>query len=262
MKLKRGRFFLGTSGYSYPHWSGGVFYPPGMPQNKWLEYYSEHFGSVELNVTFYRLPMEKTFDNWYKRTPEDFRFVVKGSKYITHTKLLKDCKEPVERFFEHVERLGEKLGAVLWQLRPKHSIDCNRLEDFFGLLKERPVTNSVRHVFEFRHVTWFTEETYELLRRYGFGLCIAHSDRWPVREEVTADFIYLRFHGGVALYSSCYTDEELKVWATKTKKWLAEGKDVYAYFNNDALGYATKNAHTFREMVGDMEVPIQPRLLV
>lgn len=249
MKADRGRFFLGTSGYSYPHWSGGVFYPSGIPQKKWLEYYSEHFNSVELNVTFYRLPLKKTFENWYTRTPEDFTFVVKGSKYITHTKLLIDCKEPLERFFEHSERLGKKLGAVLWQLRPKQSMNCDRLQEFCYLLTQFPVTNTVRHVFEFRHMTWFCEKTYELLKKYGFGLCIAHSDRWPVREEVTADFVYLRFHGGTSLYSSCYTDEELRDWAHKTKEWLSEGKDVYAYFNNDALGYAIKNSYTFREMV-------------
>ena len=195
MKGKTGRFLLGTSGYSYPHWSGGIFYPPGLPRNKWLEYYSTHFNSVELNVTFYRLPVKQTFEGWYKRTPENFTFVVKGSKYITHTKLLKDCEEPLARFFEHAERLREKLDVVLWQLRPKHAIDCNRLQNFFHLLTKYPGTNTVRHVFEFRHVTWFCKETYELLKEYGFGLCLAHSDRWPLQEEVTAGFVYLRFHG-------------------------------------------------------------------
>jgi len=244
-----GKAIVGTSGYSYKHWWDGVFYPSDVPQRRWLEYYAQYFETVELNVTFYRLPKKATFEGWHKRTSPNFTFVVKGSRFITHVKRLKDCEEPLNIFFESARELKKKMGVILWQLPPNLHVDIRKLEDFSSLLVRIPVSKKTRHVFEFRHKSWFCQEIYGLLKKHNFSLCIAHSDRWPCIEEITADFIYLRFHGGQILYGSDYSDEELSEWAIKGRRWLAQGKDVYAYFNNDAYGFAVKNALTFRDLL-------------
>jgi len=230
----------------YPHWQG-VFYPRDLSQNKWLEHYVKFFNSVELNVTFYRLVQQKTFQNWYKRTPEDFHFVAKGSRFITHIKKLKDVRESLALFTDNVKLLKEKLAAVLWQLPPSLKIDLGRLEAFLKLVKR----TRTRQAFEFRNQTWFDKEVYDLLKRYNGCLCIAHSDRFPCVKEITADFIYLRFHGGESLYSSDYADKELKEWADFAKQWSKTGKkkNILAFFNNDAYGYAVNNAQRFRELL-------------
>jgi uncharacterized protein YecE (DUF72 family) len=244
-----GRVIVGTSGYNYRHWSDGVFYPAGVPQRRWLEHYAQFFTTVELNVTFYRLPKKTTFEGWYKRTSSDFTFAVKGSRFITHVKKLKDCEEPLKTFFDNASELKEKMGVVLWQLPPNLKANIQKLKSFSSLLAKSPFSKKTRHVFEFRHETWFCEEVYDLLKKHNFSLCIAHSDRWPCVEEITADFVYLRFHGGQILYGSNYSDEELLEWTNKGKSWLSQDKDIYAYFNNDAYGFAIKNALTFRNLL-------------
>jgi uncharacterized protein YecE (DUF72 family) len=241
--------FVGTSGYNYPHWSDGVFYPRGLPERKWLEYYTSFFNTVELNVSFYRLPKKSVFEAWRKRTPENFRFVVKGSRFITHIKKLKDCKEPLKIFFNNVEGLEKKLRVVLWQLPPNLHANGEKLEAFCKIIHGLRVSGSTRHSFEFRHSSWFCEEIYAILRKYGFSLCIAHSKGWPCEELATSDFVYFRFHGGEILYGSNYSEEELREWASKAKHWMEKRKDIYAYFNNDAHGFAVKNALRFKELL-------------
>jgi uncharacterized protein YecE (DUF72 family) len=241
--------FVGTSGYSYQHWRNGVFYPKGTPQSRWLEFYAEHFETVELNVSFYRLPKKETFAKWYERSPADFRFAVKGSRFITHIKKLKNCEEPLHLFADHAGELKEKLGVILWQLPPNFKADGERLEAFVGLLASPEVAPGARHVFEFREKSWFQADILELLKRHKFSLCIAHSPEFPYCEEETADFVYLRFHGGEVLYGGDYSDEELRRWSRKIRSWLKSPKDVYAYFNNDAHGYAVKNALTLKKGV-------------
>ncbi len=235
------KVYIGTSGYSYPHWSDGVFYPSGLPQSKWLEFYAENFNTVELNVTFYRLPAKKVFEGWYGRTPKDFLFVVKGSRFITHIKRLKNIEEPLNLFFGRASALKEKLGMILWQLPPSLKEDTKRLEQFLKLLKAQ---SKSRYTFEFRNQSWFTEEIYKILKKYNAALCIADSPSFPKEEVVTADFVYVRFHGGTELYGSNYSDKELSNWAQKIKKWTKQNLDVYCYFNNDAYGYAIANAKT------------------
>jgi uncharacterized protein YecE (DUF72 family) len=236
------RLFIGTSGWNYPHWAEGVFYPRDLSQSKWLEYYTKFFNCVELNVTFYRLVQKKTFQNWYKRTPHDFYFVAKGSRFITHIKKLKVVKEPLSLFINNVIELKEKLVAILWQLPPSFKKDLLRLESFLKLIKN----SKIRQAFEFRNESWFDKEVYGLLKRYNACLCIAHSSRFPCVKELTADFLYLRFHGGGSLYSSNYSDKELKEWANFAKSTKG---DTFAFFNNDAYGYAVKNALSFRELL-------------
>lgn len=236
--------FIGTSGWNYPHWAGGVFYPEGLSQSRWLDYYTQFFNSVELNVTFYRLVKKETFGNWRKTTPKDFYFVAKGSRFITHIKRLKAPKESLGMLFDNVSGLKEKLAAILWQLPPGFRADLRRLEGFLKLLKKR----KARQAFEFRHESWFNKEVYSLLREYNACLCIAHSGRFPCVREVTADFLYLRFHGGSPiLYSANYSDKELKEWADFAKRH--KSKDIFAFFNNDACGYAVKNALKFKELL-------------
>ncbi|KPK96793.1 MAG: hypothetical protein AMJ95_12260 [Omnitrophica WOR_2 bacterium SM23_72] len=238
------RLFIGTSGWNYPHWSKGVFYPKGLARDQWLKYYVNIFNSVELNVTFYRLLPEKIFEEWHRRTPADFHFVAKGSRFITHIKRLKEVRSEVKLFVKRVLKLKKKLGCLLWQLPPSFQKDLKRLESFMGLLQN----SSIRQVFEFRNISWFDEEVFALLRRYNACLCIAHSgSRFPCEKEMTADFMYLRFHGEGALYSSFYSDKELREWAAVARKH--KQKDLFAFFNNDAYGYAVKNALKFRELL-------------
>lgn len=244
------RFLAGTSGFSYPHWRAGVFYPEGLKQAEELEYYASVFGTVELNTTFYRLPGAGTFEAWRDRTPPGFRFAVKGSRYITHVKRLKDPAEPVRRFLDHASRLGRKLEVVLWQLRPDQKADLGRLESICDALATDAVR--ARHAFEFRNESWFSEPVYELLRRRRFAAVLAHSPTWRQPDVVTAPFVYLRFHGGERLYDSEYTKGELAGWAKLVRRRTSEGLDVYAYFNNDPRGYAVRDASRLRELVGNV----------
>jgi len=240
---------IGSSGYNYPHWWNGVFYPSRLPQRKWLEFYTEFFSTVELNVSFYRLPGREVFGSWYKRTPKPFSFALKGSRSITHIKRLKDCREPVSLFLNHASPLKEKFGALLWQLPPKFRFQKERLEEFCVLLSTLPRSKRLRHAFEFRDESWLCEEAFRILEEFNFAFCIAHGSGLPCAERVTSDFVYLRLHGGELLYGSNYSDKELKQWAEKIRNWEKKKKSVWVYFNNDAYGFAIKNALTLKKLV-------------
>jgi len=251
------RAFIGTSGYNYLHWWNGVFYPSDLPQSKWLEFYAQFFDTVELNVSFYRLPKKETFAGWHKRTPDNFSFAVKGSRFITHIKRLKECREPLELFFDRVSALREKASIILWQLPPqfKFQKEDNRLKSFLKDLSDvfRPYLKSsisrLRQAFEFREASWFCDEVFDLLREENISLCIADWPEFEVKKPVTADFVYLRRHGATALYASCYSDQELEREARQIEEWLKAGRDVYIYFNNDAYGYAVKNGLRLKELL-------------
>lgn len=240
-----GRLFLGTSGYSYKHWKG-IFYPSNLPQSRWLEFYCQHFDTVELNVTFYRLPARKTFEGWYEKTPTGFCFAAKGSRFITHVKRMKDCQQPLRMYQENAAGLGEKLAVILWQLPPNIHYNKERLAEFCRLLQGE--YSEKRHVFEFRHDSWLQEECYDILISHGFALCIPLSPEYPRVELMTAPFSYIRFHSGEVLGNSSYTDEELLQWATKIREWLKE-RDLYIYFNNDIFGYSIDNAKNLRNYI-------------
>jgi uncharacterized protein YecE (DUF72 family) len=236
------KVYIGTSGFMYDHWGGGVVYPKGVKKEKWLEAYTEKFSSVELNVTFYRLPSAEAFTGWYQRTPKGFVFALKGSRLITHLKKLKDCGEAVEEFGSRAGKLKGKLGVVLWQLPGNWRVNYERLEEFCKLVNDSEMGKGVRHAWEFRQESWMNERVDEILRRYQMAVVVADSSRWPRREVVTTDWVYLRFHGPRGLYNSSYTDEELEEWA---------GKCVYGYFNNDAQGWAVNNAQMLEALVGE-----------
>ena len=241
------KIYVGTSGFSYPHWGQSLFYPKGLPQAKWFTYYGQHYNSVELNVSFYRLPKKETFKNWRQQAGKEFIFAVKGSRYITQMKKLKDCQAPVKRFFEATRplltRQSRPAQVVLWQLPPRFKANPERLTDFLKGLPRR-----WRHAFEFRDESWLTREILEILKKHKAAIVFQDYPQWPMTNEVTTDFIYLRFHGRTRLYSSCYTEKELRNWAKKIKGWTKRGLDVYAYFNNDALGYAVANAQTLKRL--------------
>ncbi len=239
---------IGTSGYTYRHWWNGVFYPPDIPPRRWLEYYTQFFDTVELNVTFYRLPNPKVFYSWERRTPPGFVFAVKGSRVVTHLKKLKEVEKALDIFFTNMEILKEKAGVVLWQLPPSFKQSLSSLEEFLSLLEEKGYFKW-RHSFEFRHPSWFTDSTYRLLEKFNVSLCIAHSRVWRYEEVITADFLYLRFHGGEVLYGSNYSEEELREWRDKIISWRENIKALYAYFNNDYEGFAVKNALRLKELL-------------
>ena len=244
-----GGVLIGTSGYNYPHWWNGVFYPSSVPQRRWLEFYTGFFSTVELNVSFYRLPSKEVFAFWRKRTPKGFSFAVKGSRFITHIKRLKDCREPLSLLLNHASFLKEKLGVMLWQLPPNFRFDKERLEGFCVLLSTLPRSKRLRHAFEFRDPSWFCKEAFRILKEFGFAFCVAHGSGLPDVERITSDYIYLRLHGGEVLYGTNYSDKELKAWAEKITGWEDREKTVFVYFNNDAHGFATKNALTLKRLV-------------
>jgi len=246
--IKNGTF-IGTSGYNYPHWWNGTFYPSDLPQKKWLEFYTETFATVELNVSFYRLPKKEVFEGWYRRTPKKFVFAVKGNRFITHIKRLKDCREPLSLLFDHALPLKEKFGVVLWQLPPRFKFQKERLEEFSVLLSTLPRSKHHRHAFEFRDESWFCNEAFRILEEFGFAFCIAHGSGLPFIEKITSDFVYLRLHGGELLYGSNYSDNELEEWARRIQDWRKKGKAVFVYFNNDAYGFAVKNAMALKKFV-------------
>jgi uncharacterized protein YecE (DUF72 family) len=238
---------IGCSGWNYAHWRNGVFYPPRLPARLWLEHYAEHFDTVEVNNTFYRLPTVKAVQGWVEQTPRDFLFAVKGSRYLTHLKRLTDLDQGLQRFYERIEPLvrSPKLGPVLWQLPPNFHRDDERLA---SALKALP---RGRHAFEFRHASWFADEVYELLRRHGAALVIG--DRPEVKDfqshELTADWTFVRFHHGSRGRRGNYSERELEEWAVRIERWRRRA-DVYAYFNNDWEGFAVRNGLWLKERLG------------
>lgn len=240
-----GELFIGTSGYAYKQWRG-VFYPKELPQDEWLAFYSKHFSTVEINATFYGSFSRETFAKWREDAGKDFAFTLKGSRYITHMKRLRDAKPSVERFFAPAAGLGSSLSCVCWQFPrnfQRKDETLARLETFLSLLPR-----DVRQAFEFRHDSWFDTSAFALLNRHHAGFVINDSPHFPSSEHVTGDFAYIRFHGPGKLYASSYTEAELRAWATKIGRYLRTG-DVYGYFNNDAAAYAVKNAKELRSLV-------------
>jgi uncharacterized protein YecE (DUF72 family) len=228
---------IGCSGWNYQHWRNGVFYPPRLPPRRWLEFYAQHFDTVEINSIFYRLPREGAVANWVLESPPGFVFAVKMSRYVTHLKRLRDLPPSLELFYSRIRPLAgsPKLGPVLWQLPGNFHRDDERLAQALGVLPPG------RHCFEFRHESWFVEDVYELLRGAGVALVIGDTpERSFQTHELTADWTFLRFHHGTRGRLSNYSERELEEWAGRIERW-ATGVDVYAYFNNDRNGYAVRN---------------------
>lgn len=236
----RGALCIGTSGYHYNHWKG-VFYPENLPKDQWFSYYARQFDTVEINNTFYRLPEASTFDAWRHQAPKGFCYALKFSRYGSHIVRLKKPRATIRRFLERANRLGDFLGPILVQLPPNWKADPERLAAF---LKAAPKDH--RWAVEFRDPRWLCDEVFTILQSHKAALCIHDMiDDHPRR--ITADWIYLRFHGDH--YSGSYTSQALKVQAKWIKQRLGDGKDIFAYFNNDAEGCAIRNAAELRRYV-------------
>lgn len=237
------RIYIGTSGWSYKHWRG-TFYPESLKIKSEFDYYSTRFDTVELNNTFYRLPKPETVLEWRDKARADFVYVVKASRFITHMKKLHDPNVSSALFFERIEPLQSKIGAILFQLPPQMSCNYALLENF---LPELPTP--YRYVFEFRNPDWYRNEIFSLLRRHNCAFCIYElaGHRSPI--EATANFMYVRLHGPGEKYQGSYSEDTLQIWADRCKKWL-ETKDVFIYFDNDEKGYAPFNAMRLKELIG------------
>jgi len=246
--MKRGRLYIGTSGWNYEHWRG-PFYPEDLPQGKWLDFYSRHFDTVEINFTFYRLPERKTFEEWYRTTPDRFSFAAKVSRFYTHMKKLAFPEQNLSRFLENAAGLGEKLSVILFQLPPPWKVNIERLYQMAAYMSNQNILPRIRSVLEIRNKTWLSKDVFEILEDHNISLCLADWPDLPVDGPITADFIYIRRHGPSALYASPYSRKELETDAGKIKKWISAGKDVYVYFNNDAMAWAAKNALELKEIL-------------
>ena len=236
---------VGISGWRYGPWRG-TFYPKGLAQRRELEFASRQLNTIEINGSFYSLQRPKNYQEWHAQTPDDFVFSVKGGRFITHMRKLKDVEQPLANFFASgVLCLGEKLGPILWQFPPQFGLNVERFATFFELLprdteaaaalakghdarlKGRSWTKAgakrpIRHAVEIRHPSFQTREFVDLLRRHGVALVFADTaGRWPYFEDVTGDFVYARLHGDEELYVSGYDDSALDWWAARFAAWRA-----------------------------------------
>jgi uncharacterized protein YecE (DUF72 family) len=234
------KIWVGTSGFVYKHWREGVFYPPGLPQKKWFEYYASIFRTLEINSTFYRLASRDAMKRWYDDSPRHFRFVAKGSRFITHMKRLSDPAPALRNFFRPLKPLREKLAAVLWQFPERSKPNIERLDAFIRQFQKQ---SDAQLVFEFRSAEWFIEPVTALLKEHSAAYCRA--DRPEFLRDLnfpdTARFVYYRYHGPQR-YAGSYDDAVLRRDAAAMNAFLNKGRDVYAFFNNDIGGHAPRDA--------------------
>lgn len=242
-KAEGTKLYVGTSGWSYKHWVG-PFYPAKLPSNQHLPFYLEHFNTVELNASFYRLPFENLVKRWRTLAPKGFLYAVKGSKFITHTKRLRDIAEPLKLFYDRMAGLAENFGPVLFQLPPSLKRNDELLASFLGMLD-----SNRRHTIEFRHDSWHDPAVFALLRKHNVAYCILSSPRLPAVLEVTARFAYVRFHGATEYYRYNYSEKELQEWGKRLAPIMGEVKEIFLYFNNDEKAYAVHNAKRLREIL-------------
>jgi uncharacterized protein YecE (DUF72 family) len=230
---------IGTSGFQYRHWRE-TFYPRGVAQAKWLEYYAARFSTVESNVAFYRLPNASTFAGWRERTPDDFVMAVKASRYLTHILRLTEPEEPVKMLVERARELGPKLGPILVQLPPSMRIELDRLKRTLDAFP-----SDWRVAVEFRHKSWFTDEVRSALEERRAALCLADR-RGPVAPLWrTTDWTYLRFHVGQSTPRPCYGRDALESWSHRLAEQWTPAEDIYVYFNNDFHACALRDARVF-----------------
>jgi uncharacterized protein YecE (DUF72 family) len=234
--------YVGTSGWQYADWRSRL-YPQGLPQRRWLEFFSERFPCVEVNNTFYMLPKEETFVRWRRESAPGFVFAVKASRFITHIRRLRDAEEPVRRFWSHARRLGSKLGPVLFQLPPNLKAEPERLEAFLRLLPR-----SMRAAFEFRHPSWATDEVNSLLDETGAALVLADRPGARVAMEITGGWTYLRFHQG-SRAGPGYSRSKLRRYADRLA--ALDAREAWVFFNNDPGGAAVRDAVTLTELLRD-----------
>lgn len=283
---------IGISGWRYEPWRG-VFYPEKLAQRRELEYASRMLPTIEINGSFYSLQRPEFYAQWAADTPDDFVFAVKGPKYITHMRRLKEVETPLANFFANgLFELGPKLGPILWQFPPMLPFKAERFEAFFAQLPrdteaaaeiaarhdkrvegrtslEPDAKRPMRHAVEIRHESFADPAFIALLRKYRIALVVADTaGKWPLLEDLTADFVYLRLHGDKELYASGYSDTALERWAERIRTWSEGGqvgdarlaspkpapkrakRDIYAYFDNDVKVHAPYDAATLIRKLG------------
>jgi len=287
-----GKVRIGISGWRYEPWRG-VYYPKGLAQHRELWYSSRQLPTIEINGTFYSLQRPECFQSWYEDTPDDFVFAVKGSRFITHMKKLRDVEVPLANFFASgLFNLREKLGPFLWQFPPNFTFNAEKIEAFFEILPRDTESalalarrrderlkgrarlaidrnRKLRHCMEIRHESFRDPAFVKLLRKHRIGLVVADTaGKWPLLEDVTADFVYVRLHGDEVLYASGYSDAALDMWARRIRAWsegsevedarkvedrpvrAARRRDVYVYFDNDMKVHAPFDAKSLMAKLG------------
>ncbi len=241
---------VGTCGWAYPHWVG-AFYPEGLRARDRFAHYASAFDTVEIDNTFYRLPERSTFLAWRRAAPEGFVYALKASRLIIHLKRLRDVREPLGVFLARARLLKGRLGPVLYQLPPNVRKNLPLLVDFLALLP-----GDLRHAVEFRHESWYDEEVREAFERAGAALCVHDRADCPSPRWATAPFVYCRFHGAGQSEGGLYGPRRLRSWARWLVERLDEGRDVHAYFNNDAGGGAVRDALALRRMLNNRKQAI------
>ena len=278
---------IGISGWTYKPWRG-VFYPPKLPQKRELEYASRALNTIEINGSFYSLQSPSSCQRWYAETPPGFVFSVKGARFITHMKKLRDVEAPLANFFASgVLCLREKLGPILWQFPPNFGWNPERFEEFFALVPrdtsaatklarrhdakvkgrawtKTDATRPVRHAVEIRHPTFMVPEFFALLRRHNIAFVVADTaGKWPYAEDITADFVYCRLHGAEQLYVSGYSDKELDWWANRTKHWRKgkQPKDATLVTNRKLAGAGKRDVYIYFDNDAKVYAPFNARTL-
>jgi uncharacterized protein YecE (DUF72 family) len=275
--IPHGAIHIGISGWRYKGWRG-VFYPPKLPQRQELEFASRRFDTIELNGSFYSLQRPESFSRWYAETPQDFIFSVKGSRYITHMRRLRDVEAPLANFFaQGLLRLGTKLGPILWQFPPNFKFDPEGLESFFALLPRTQMQAAelarkhddrlegrswfqvcrdaaVRHAIEIRHESFVSEKFIRILRRYNISLVVADTVEWPLLMDITSGFIYCRLHGSKELYASGYDAKALDIWAHRIVTWARGGEVEDGRKASDRSAAHRKRRDVFVYFDNDMKV--------
>lgn len=244
------RAWIGTSGWVYKSWREHLY--ADMPKRRWLEAASRAFNSLEINGSFYTQIKRETYERWRAETPEEFRFAVKGHRFVTHYKRLRDCGDSIRLLRDQATGLGDKLAAVVWQMPGNFTLNLERLADFLSALQTWP---NVVHALELRHRSWFIPEVAMRLQDANVSVCISDAPDFPIWRETTTNLVYIRLHGHTRKYASSYSAASLRKWCDDIDRWISEGRDVHVYFDNDAEGAAVHNAKTLLAMAADAPLP-------
>ncbi len=244
---KDGSLYIGTSGWSYPHWAKGVFYPRSVPTQDWLKYYSSIFNAVEVNSTFYRLPNPSLLQKWKNITPLEFSFVIKIWRRISHELRLKNIQGELQKFHDSVLPLQEKTKVYLLQLPPSFIPTVELFDEFFQIWFD--IFKGALLAVELRNKKSFSKEIFEIMETYNISICLEDYKGCELDNVITASWVYIRKHGPTGRYRGEYEKEQLILEAKKIKEWLEQGRDVFVFFNNDFGGYAPKNALQLLEFV-------------
>lgn len=242
--MPHGAIHVGTSGWNYDSWKAHLY--RGVPRRRWLAHAAATFGALEINGSFYVQIARATYRRWRDEAPAGTHFALKGHRFVTHYKRLRDVEESVVLLRDQARGLGDRLDVVLWQLPANLRADVERLRGFLRALHR---WRSVRHAIEFRHRSWFTDEVADLLRRANLAACLSDAPDFPPWRVVTADFVYVRLHGHTRKYRSRYATAHLRRWADDARAWSRAGRDVYVFFDNDAEGAAVRDALALRSLL-------------